>query len=72
MQQQYKKKNIFVENKAMSISAKFQLYPPYSFWGVDFWIGLANLAFWLTWQPIKLRGLDKKYMFGSGPLNKHF
>ena len=45
----------------MNISAKFQLYPSYSFWGVDFWIFCANFAFWLPWQPVKLRGLDKKY-----------
>ena len=30
------KNNIFVEANAMNISAKFQLHPPYSFWGVDF------------------------------------
>ena len=55
----------------MNISAKFQLYPPYSFWRVDFWIFFANSAFWLPWQPIKLRGLDKMYMFGRGPLIKN-
>ena len=32
--------NDFVEANAMNISAKFQLYPPYSFWGVDFFIFL--------------------------------
>ena len=47
----------------MNTSTKFQLCPQYSFWGVDFWIFFANLAFWLPWQPIQLRGLDKKYMF---------
>ena len=26
----------FVEANAMNISEKFQFYPPYSFWGVDF------------------------------------
>ena len=66
------KYNSFVEANAMNISAKFQLYPPYSFWGVDFLFFSTNLAFLLPWQPIKLRGLDKKYMFGRGPLNKNF
>ena len=44
----------------------------YSFWWVDFLILFANLAFWLPWQQIKLRGLDKQYMFGRGPVNNHF
>ena len=29
---------IFVEANAINISAKVQLYPPYGFWGDDFWI----------------------------------
>ena len=44
----------------MNISAKFQLHPPYNFWGDDFWFFFfANLYFWLPWQPIKFRGLTK-------------
>ena len=39
-----RKKNYVVEANAMNISAKFQLYT-YSFWGVDFLILFANLAF---------------------------
>ena len=62
------KNNSFVEANAMNISAKFQLHPPYSFWGVDFLICFANWAFWFPWQPIRLRGLDKN-MFDRGPLN---
>ena len=42
MQQQEKKS---VEAVAMNISEKFQLYPQYSFWGVDFLFFPANLAF---------------------------
>ena len=30
------KNNVFVEANATNISKKFQLYRPYSFWGVDF------------------------------------
>ena len=30
------KNNIFIEANIINNSAKFQLYPPYSFWGVDF------------------------------------
>ena len=32
----------------------------------------ANFAFWLPWQPIKLRGLVKTDMFGRGLLKEHF
>ena len=32
------KKHHFVEANVMNISAKFQLHPPYDFWGDDFWI----------------------------------
>ena len=48
-------------------SPKFQLYPPCSFWGFIFSILFANLAF-----HIKLRDLNKRYMFCRGPLNKYF
>ena len=67
------KNNSFVDDNPMNISAKFQLYRPYIFWGVDFLINVSQIErFWLLWQPIKLRGLDKKYMFVRGPLNKYF
>ena len=36
-QQQKTNLNSFVEAHAMNISAKFRLYPPYSFWGVVFY-----------------------------------
>ena len=68
-----KKQQQFVEAHAMNISAKLQLYPPYSFWGVNFYILFSEFfTFWLPWQLIKLRGLDTKYMFGGSPLNKYF
>ena len=53
-----------------NISAKFQLFSPYGFWGDDFLFG--NLAFRLPWQPIKFRDLDKNNMFGRGLLEEHF
>ena len=62
---------IFVEANVMNISAKFQLHPPYGFWGDDFWIFFSNSSFWLPWQPIKFRGLDKIHMFGRGLLKEH-
>ena len=40
------KNTIFVEAIVMNISAKFQIYPPYRFWGDDFLIffGKCNLS----------------------------
>ena len=32
------KKTTFVQTNVMNISAKFQIYPPYGFWGDDFLI----------------------------------
>ena len=32
----------------------------------------VNVAFWLPWEPIKLRGYNKKGMFGRRPLKEHF
>ena len=32
------KKHIYVEANVMNMYAKFQLHPPYSFWGEDFLI----------------------------------
>ena len=31
-------KNSFVEDNIMNISWKFELHPPYDFWGEDLWI----------------------------------
>ena len=31
-----------------------------------------HFAFWLPSLPIKLRGYNKKSMFGRGPLKEHF
>ena len=31
----------------------------------------TNFACWLPWEPIKLRGYNKKGMFGRGPLKEH-
>ena len=57
----------------MNISAKFQLHPPYGFWGDEFLnIFFANLAFRLPWQPIKFSSLDKIHMFGRELLKEHF
>ena len=32
----------------------------------------ANLAVWLSWQPIKFSSLDKIHMDGRGLLKEHF
>ena len=54
-----KKNNLFVKANAMNIFAKFQLYPHIVSGELMFEHFLANVAFWLPWQQIKLRGLDK-------------
>ena len=54
------------------ISAKFQLHPPYGFWGDDFEYFFSNLSFGLPWQPIRFSSLDKIHMFGRGLLKEHF
>ena len=56
----------------MNMYAKFQLHPPYGFWGEDFLIFPENLPFMLTWQPIKFSDLDKIHTNRRGQLKKHF
>ena len=38
------KKTLFVEANVKNISTKFQLHPPYGFWGDDFWIFFHKLT----------------------------
>ena len=66
------KNNLFVETNVMNRYAKFQLHPPYDFWGEDFWIFFENLPFMLPWQPIQFSDLDKIHMNHRGLLKKHF
>ena len=57
------KSNLFVEAIVRNNSAKFQLYLPNSFWGVDFWIFFLKfclLVAMVTNQIKKLRGYNKK------------
>ena len=58
----------------MNMYAKFQLHPPYDFWGEDkkFENVFENLPFMLPWQPIKFSALDKIHMNRRGLLKKHF
>ena len=49
---------IYVEANVMNMYAKFQLHPPYGFWGEDIFF-FENLPFMLPWQPIKFSDLDK-------------
>ena len=51
-----------------------QLWRLYGFWEEDFFnvFFLENLAFQLSWQPIKINDLDKIHMVGRGLLQKHF
>ena len=55
----------------MNISAKFQLYGPYSFWGVDFLniFHKCNILAAMTTKEIRF---GQFYSFGRELLNKHF
>ena len=66
------KNNIFVETNVMNMYVKFQLHPPYDFWGEDFLIFFEHSPFMLPWQPIKFSDLDKINMNRKGLLKKHF
>ena len=68
-----KMNTIYVEANVMNIYAKFQLHPPYGFWEKRFLnIFFENLAFRLSWQPIKISDFGKIHMVGRGLLQKHF
>ena len=54
----------------MNISAKFHFIPHIASEELIFEYFSQIEPF--SWQPIKLRGLNKKYNFGRGPRNKHF
>ena len=54
----------------MNISAKFQLHPPYGFWGDDFFP--RKFSFSVAMATNQINWLYKNYTFGRGLLNKHF
>ena len=39
---------IYVEANVMNIYAKFQLHPPYGFWGEDFWIFFRKVTLYVA------------------------
>ena len=61
---------IFVAANIMNISVKFQLYPPFGFWGDDIWKFFHKSSPRLHWQSIKFRDLDKNHMLGRGLLTE--
>ena len=56
----------------MNNSAKFQLYPPNSFWRIDFLIFFRKFNLSVAKATNQLRGFDLNGMLGGGPLNRHF
>ena len=68
------KKKKYVATNVMNIYAKFQLHPPYGFWGEDFLIIFWKFTLydWLPWRPIKFSDLDKIHMYRRPLLKKHF
>ena len=55
------KNSVYVAANVMIISPKLQLHPLMAFAEKIF---LANLAFYLSWQPMKYSGLDKIHLVG--------
>ena len=43
-----KNNTIYVEANVMNMYAKFQLHPPYSFWGEDFWIFFRKFTLYVA------------------------
>ena len=55
-----------------NISAKFQLHPPYGFWGDDFLILFHKFSLSVAMATIKFSSLDKIHMIHRGLLKEHF
>ena len=54
------KNNIFVETIVRNNSAKFQLYPRNSFWGVDFWIFFRKFCLLVAMVTNQIERLQQK------------
>ena len=57
------RKQILVEAIVRNNSAKFQLYPPNSFWGVDFWIFFHKFCFLVAMVMNQIKRLEEKVSF---------
>ena len=53
------KNNIFVEAIVRHNSAKFQLYPPNSFWGVDFFIFFQKFTLYVAMATNQIQRLGQ-------------
>ena len=67
------KNKSFVEANVMNISAKFQLHPPYGFWGDDFWIFFRKfiLSVAMATDQIQQFGQNSYVWYGRGLLKEH-
>ena len=56
-----------------TFSAKFQLHPPYGFWGDDFWIFFREfiLSVAMATNQIQLFGQNSYVWYGKGLLKEH-
>ena len=43
----------------MNMYAKFQLHPPYGFWGEDFWIFFRKFTLYVAMATNQIHDLDK-------------
>ena len=61
--------NNFVEANAKNNFAKFQLYPPYSFWWFFFSL---KFRLWVTMRSSQSERFGQKYMFSRRPIKELF
>ena len=55
----------------MNITAKFQLHPPYGFWGDDFVYFLRKFSLSVAMATNQIQRFGQNYVFGRGLLDKH-
>ena len=63
------KNAIFVEANVMNISAKFQLYPPYGFWGEHFSILFRKFSLSVVMATNQIQLFGQKWYVWYGLLN---
>ena len=60
---------IYVETTVMNMYAKFQLHPPYGFWGEDFLIIFRKFTFYVAMETNQIQRFGKN---SYESLKKHF
>ena len=63
---------IYVEANVMNMYAKFQLHPPYNFWGEDFWIFFRKFTLYVAMATNQIQRFGQNSYECRGLLKKHF